>query len=158
MVPLGTYQACSHAENLQNSQGRFSAQRARRTKLCMQIGTWNVWSMVDTEGSLEVASQRSDGQGGEDRKVDQIVCELARYDVLVGALQQTKWFGCEVYEVDGSVILTAGRATPTQEESVQRGEGVALVLRGLAVSAWREAVEGVESDVCVSMSADVQRN
>ena len=34
---------------------------------------------------------------GEDRKVDQVVCELSRYEVVVGALQETKWFGCEVY-------------------------------------------------------------
>ena len=81
MVPLDTYQDCSSAENLQNSQGKFSAQRASRAKLCMRIGTWNVQSMVDTEGPIEVASQRADGQRGEDRKADQIVCELARYDV-----------------------------------------------------------------------------
>ena len=62
--------------------------------------TWNVRSMVDTEGSVAVASQR--GETGEERKVDQIVYELARYRVVVGALQETKWFGCETYEVLGS--------------------------------------------------------
>lgn len=55
----------------------------------------------------------------------------------LGALQETKWFRCEVYEVDGSVVLTAGRATPIQGEPVQRGKGVALMIRGLAVAAWR---------------------
>ena len=65
--------------------------------------------MVDTEGPVEVASQR-----GEDRKVDQIVCELERYDIVVGTLQETKWFGCEVYEMNGSVVLTAGRTTPVR--------------------------------------------
>ena len=56
------------------------------------------------------------------------MCELAKYDVLVGALQETEWFGNEVYEVDRSVVLTAGSATPTQGEQMQSGEGVALVL------------------------------
>ena len=37
--------------------------------------------------------------------------------------------------------------TPTP---VPRGEGVALVRRGLA---WMEAVEGLESVMCVSISA-----
>ena len=92
-------------------------------------------SMVDTEGPIEVASQSA--ERGEDRKVDQVVCELAKYGVVVGALQETKWFGSEIYEVNDSVILTSGRSTPAQGEKVQRGEGVALVLRGLALVAWR---------------------
>ena len=48
--------------------------------------------MVDTEGPIEVASQRNEQR--EDRKVDLVVGELARYDLVIGALQVTKWFGC----------------------------------------------------------------
>ena len=95
MVSLGTYQACSPAEDLQPSQGRnkqqqqqYHAHRARKANLFLKVGTWNVRSMVDTEGSIEVASQ-TNGKRGEDRKVDQVVGELARYDVVVGALQET---------------------------------------------------------------------
>ena len=140
MVSLGRYQACSPAEDLQPSQGRnkqqqYHAHRARKANLFLKVGTWNVRSMVDTEGCIEVASQ-TNGKRGEDRKVDQVVGELARYDVVVGALQETKWFGDEVYEVDESVVLTAGRNTPAQGEIVRRGEGVALVLRGLALAGW----------------------
>jgi len=93
--------------------------------------------MVDTEGPVEVASQRSGGQRGEDRKIDQIVLELRRYNVSVGALQETKWFGDEVYEVNGSVLLTAGRPSPAEGMPVVRGEGVALVLDGLGLAAWK---------------------
>ena len=39
--------------------------------------------------------------------------------------------------VHDSVVLAAGRSTPVQGETVQRGEGVALVLRGLGLTAWR---------------------
>ena len=84
-----------------------------------------------------MASQRTDSQRGEDRKVDQIVCELTKYDVTVGALQETEWFGDDVYQVNGSSVLTADRAAPTHGESVQRGESVALVIRSLAVDAWK---------------------
>ena len=73
------------------------------------------------------------------RKVDLIVEEMKRYDVKVTALQETKWFGCEVYQVGGSVILTSGREKPAVGESIQRGEGVAIVLTGPAVDAWRRA-------------------
>ena len=51
--------------------------------------------MVDTEGPVEIASQRADSHRGEDRKVNLIVNELRRYDVRVAALQETKWFGSE---------------------------------------------------------------
>ena len=83
MVSLGIYQACTPTEVMQTSQGReLFAHRASLLKL----GMWNMWSMVDTDGSFEVASQRADDQRGEERKVDQIVCELERYDVVVEAL------------------------------------------------------------------------
>lgn len=89
----------------------------------------------------KVASQRGDGQRGEDRKVDLIVDEMKtkRYDVKVAALQETKWFGSEVYHVGGSVVLTAGREKPALDDRVQRGEWVAIMLFGPAIDAWKRA-------------------
>ncbi len=131
MAPLVMRNVCTPDEVLQTTQGRNRfAQSMRRLKL----GTWNVRSMVDTKGLVEVASQWADGQRGEERKVDQIVCELERYNVVVGALQETKWFGCEVYEVSDSVV-TSGRAAPAKGEPVQ---GVALVLRDIAMDTWKK--------------------
>ena len=56
--------------------------------------------MVEVEGPIEVASQRTDSQRGGDRKVDQIMCELTKYDVTVGALQETEWLGDDVYQMN----------------------------------------------------------
>ena len=50
------------------------------------MGTWNVYSMVDTEGLIEVASRL--GQRGEDRRVDLIEMELKRYDAKVAAFRK----------------------------------------------------------------------
>ena len=36
-----------------------------------------------------------------------------------------------------TVLLTACRMTPAPGEAVQRGEGVALVLQGVAQDAWK---------------------
>lgn len=86
MMPLDTCQARSPAENLHISQGSTFAHRARKAKRVQKIkcvwrlGTWNVRSMVDTEGPIEVASQGT--ERGEDRKVDLVVSELARYNVM----------------------------------------------------------------------------
>ena len=58
--------------------------------------------------------------------------------------------------MNDSVILTSGRSTPAEAETVQRGEGVALVLRGMALFARRrneKTVEGLELKMCVSMLA-----
>ena len=57
--------------------------------------------------------------------------------VVVGALQETRWFGREVYRVRESVVLTAGRDVPGGDEVRRRGEGVATVLSGEAVR-WKE--------------------
>ena len=46
----------------------------------------------------------------------------------VGALHETKWFGNGVYEVDSSMLLTAGCPTPAVGAPVHRGEGVAIIL------------------------------
>ena len=120
MAPLNTYQVCSPAEDLQTSQGSDQqiAHRARKARnVVLKVETWNVRSMVGTEGPIEVASQSA--ERGEDRKVDQVVCKLSRYGVMVGALQETKWFGNEVYEVSDSMVLTSGRNIPAQEETIQ---------------------------------------
>ena len=93
--------------------------------------------MVDTEGPIEIASRRQDKRRGEDRKVDWIVRELKRYNVKVAGLQETKWFGNDVYDVSGAAVLTSGRKTPSVGENSHRGEGVAIVLMGWAVEAWK---------------------
>ena len=36
-------------------------------------------------------------------------------------MQETKWFGSEVYQVGGSVVLTAERERPSEGDDMQRG-------------------------------------
>ena len=136
-----------------SSQGRNFALRAKKAnRVFVTVGTWNVRSVVDTEGPVEVASQRSDGQRGEDWKVDQMVYELGRYGVVVGALQETKPFGNEVYEVGDSVVLTAGRSTPAQGEN--RGSSIgAQGSSSVCMVSRREAVDSLELKICFIMPA-----
>ena len=74
----------------------------------------------------------------EERKIDQVVKELSRYNIDIAALQETKWFGDNMYQVDKSTILTSGRPVPTSDSVKQRGEGVAIVMAGPAISAWKD--------------------
>ena len=82
MASLGTCtcQARTPAEDLHSSQGsnHYLAQRARKKSKTWRIGTWNVRSMVDTEGTVAIASRRQNGLRGEERKVDLIVSEIKR--------------------------------------------------------------------------------
>ena len=75
--------------------------------------------MVDTDGPVEVASQCGRGQS---HKVNQIVNVLGQYNIKIAALQETKWFGSDVYRVLGAVVLTAGRSVPPLDEPIRRGE------------------------------------
>ena len=139
MVSLTACQTCSPVEDLQPSQANsHHAHRARKRKpSSWHLGAWNVRSMVDTEGLVEIASSRGDRE--EDWKVDLIVREMMRYNVKVTALQETKWFGSEVYRVAGSVVLTSGREKPAQGDTVKKGEGVAILLTDWALDAWKAA-------------------
>ena len=139
MASLTACQTCSPAEDLQPSQDNsHHAHRARKRKpLSWHLGSWNERSMVDTEGPVEIENSR--GDRGEDRKVDLIVREMRRYNVKVTTLQETKWFGSEVYRVAGSVVLTSGREKPAQGATVKRGEGVEIMLTDWAIDAWKAA-------------------
>ena len=95
-------------------------------------------TLLDVDGSIETAKRSGDVSVTDERKIDQVVSELDWDDIVVGALQETKWFESEVYRVGGSVVLTAGRDVPGGNEVRQRGEGVAIVLSVDAARAWKD--------------------
>ena len=104
------------------------------------LASWNVWTLLDIDGSIETARKGVvDAEVVDERKIDQVVGELNRYKVDVAALQETKWFWSGLYEVGECVVLAAGRPVPGDGVVKQRGEGVAVVLSGVAVSAWKDA-------------------
>ena len=141
MPSLHSPLACSPAEDLRSSRVQHSTAFKTKNASSWRIASWNVRSLLDSEGPVETARQGRDTVHGEDRRIDEVVKELCRYGVKVAGLQETKWFGSAVYHVSGCVVLAAGRPVPTTEEALQRGEGVALVLMDAAVRAWREAGE-----------------
>ena len=64
MASLTACQTCSPAEDLQPSQvSSHHAHRARKRKPSSwhwHLGSWDVCSMVDTEGPVEIASSKGD--------------------------------------------------------------------------------------------------
>ena len=54
-------------------------------------------------------------------------------------ISETKWFGDDVYEVDGFTVLHSGHDVPQSGDVIQRGEGVAIVLDPLMGRLWRDS-------------------
>ena len=130
MAPLNACRICSPTEDLHTSWEEPSI--AHRTKQKSKsslwyLASWNVRSLIDKEGSVRTANDKCERQIPDERRIDQVVNELGRYGVMVAALQETKWFGKEVYRVGDSVVLTAGRPVPAEGQARKRGEGVAIV-------------------------------
>ena len=60
----------------------------------------NVRSLVDNEGTVEIARLSSVKSGSEDQRIDLVIRELNRYGIKFAALLETKWFGNHVYHVE----------------------------------------------------------
>ena len=73
MAPLSSCQVRKPAGDLQSSQGTNHARRRKKQSHSWRVGTWNVCSMVYTEGPIAIASRRQNGQREVDRKVDLII-------------------------------------------------------------------------------------
>ena len=52
-----------------------------------------------------------------------------------------KWFGQDVYEVDGFVLVHSGRPIPADGELVQKTTGVGILLNPTMAAAWRDSGE-----------------
>ncbi len=143
MAPLMSCRDSSPAEVLHPSQDDIS-QGAYRTGQGKSgvwfLASWNVRTLLDVDGPIETARQQNDDERVyvvDERKIDQVVAELRKCKADVAGLQETKWFGRGVYSISDSVVIAAGRPVPGAGVVKRRGEGVAIVLSGAAVEAWK---------------------
>ena len=63
------------------------------------------------------------------------------FDVAVVGIQQTKWFGQDVCNVNEYTFLHLGHTLPDDGEPLIRNEGVDIVLDQRATAAWKNAGE-----------------
>ena len=60
----------------------------------------------------------------------------------MAGIQEAKWFGKDVWPTaDDCMVLHLGRPLPEGDAVAHRGEGVGILLNGLATEAWRQAGE-----------------
>ena len=109
--------------------------------------TWNVRSLVERAGcDRRICRSRPEGQAQQgldavDRKLDLTMKELRRYQVSVAAVQETKWFGKDMWESQGYTFLHSGHRLPSGEGTGRIREGVGIALDKGATAAWKEAGE-----------------
>ena len=81
------------------------------------------------DGGIKTATVRPKGHPVSfDKKINFLAQELKHFCMGVVCVSEMKWFGSDVYEVGGSLVLHSGHNVPQSGDAVQRGEGVAIVL------------------------------
>ena len=79
--------------------------------------------------------------------------ELQRNGVSVAGVQETKWFGADVWPaIGGFAFLHSGKTLPVSTEKAVRKEGVGIMLDKKATTPWREAVEEWKAVTCTCSS------
>ena len=130
-----------------NRDGRPCSRRRHR----LNIGCWNMRTLVEAEGSIATSVARPGARGVPvDKKASFMIREFRKYRINIAGISETKWFGQDIYEVEGYTILHSGRPIPGDTDAVERNEGVGIVLDPQLKEAWRRAGEiwkGVSSRI-----------
>lgn len=96
------------------------------------MGSLNVRTLVESSGDVCVCQKRQvldERSGVVDRKLDLLVGELKRNGVSVAGIQDTRWFGNDVWPAaDGYTFLHLGWPLPGRGESATRNERVEILL------------------------------
>ena len=108
---------------------------------CLQVGYWNVRSLVEAYGNITTGTSRPGGRPlAVNCKVEFSVCELKRFGMNVVGISEAKWFGQAMYLVDGCAVVHSGRLVPVSDGPALHGKGVGVVLDPVMMMAWRMLV------------------
>ena len=94
------------------------------------LAMWNVRTLVENAG------------GG--RRICRLRPGLC-FGVAVAGIQETKWFGGDVWTADGYTLLHSGRPLPEENDPQVRNESVGILLNQDATRAWKDAGESWEA-------------
>ena len=84
---------------------------------------------MEADGGVKTATVRAGPSSvAVDKKIHFLVRELMRFRMGITCINKMKWFGKDVYEINGYTVLHSGRDLPGSGNALQRGEGVAIVL------------------------------
>jgi hypothetical protein len=124
------------------TRGGLNRKQQSCAKKSLLVATWNVRSLVENAGDVRICRRPHEVLSNPqtvDRKLDLLMKELRRYRVSVGAIQETKWYGRDVWHAEGYTFLPSGRPLPSGDENAIRKEGVGIALDEKATAAWNVA-------------------
>ena len=128
----------------------------------LNVATWNIRTLVESTGDARICRSRPVVcQQLVNRKLDILMMELKRYNIAVAGIQETKWFGADVWPaIEGYTFLHSGRPLPKNDRNGIRNEGVGIALDKKATEAWKAAGEVWEavSSRIISARLKVIRN
>ena len=82
------------------------------TRKALLMATWNVRSLVENAGDKGIRRGRPQkalsNPQAIDCKLDLLMRELRQYSASVGAIQETKWFGSDIWQAEGYTFLHSG--------------------------------------------------
>ena len=80
-----------------------------------------------------------------ERKLDFLVSELKHYSIFITGIQETKWFGSDIWLIGEWTFLHSGYVLLVDSDAVVRQNGVGILLDGRATVAWRAAGEALKA-------------
>ena len=94
--------------------------------------SWNVRCLVECVGDARICVVSKMANQNLNFPVDHqlslLVHELQRYCVTLPAMQETKWFGLDVWPAEGGwIFLHSGRLFPSAEDVAQHRVGVGIL-------------------------------
>ena len=155
-----------------HNRGQKTHKLHKRVKRVITFSTWNIRTLGENSGSdRRICRSRpgphpivpacSTSPHCVDRKLDFLIKELKRLGVAVAGIQETRWFGSDVWTAaDGYMLLHSGRPLPEESAPQTRNEGVGIMLDKDGVTAWKDAGECWEavSSRVVTARLKVARN
>jgi hypothetical protein len=97
-------------------------------------------ALVESEGTIVISVARKNGRGvAVDRKASFMV--FRKFGMNTMSISETKWFGQDVCDADGFLILHSGHLVPRTGERVEGNEGIGIVLDPAMVNLWKNVSE-----------------
>ena len=72
-----------------------------------------------------------------ERKLDLMIKELKRFGVSIAGIQETNWFGSDIWSSGGGTFLHSRQAVPLSDAHYLRNKGVGIFLDEKASEAWK---------------------
>ena len=88
----------------------------------LNIGCWNMRTLVETEGSIAASLSRPGSRGVVvDRKATLMVQEVInfKFRMNITGISETKCFGQNVYNIDNLTILHCGHSIPLKARQLR---------------------------------------